>query len=848
MSHNSVPLAQGAAFLVMRRHIALIIGVIFWLVLVACLGIPSARAADSDEAETEEPASDEDEKLPTLDKMELPSFEKLLKGPAVDWVVMHSKKVIEVEPVQPRPGTLEFIDQRVKKALRKSSDPPDSDDARERRMALYYLPVTLLEGEDRDYKLHVKYIKEIIYHEEQMLRRIDLLLDDRHVRQAYELLTALEDRQQSWPGVKSRKDRLLFTESVVRFDERQPQHALALLEALHERNPAYTGLEDQFGIVTDRLVTEAINNRDPRAARYFLRRLARRYPNHKVAKAGADKLLRQTRELLVKVADANRDGQLSLALDLAEEASRTWPELSDLLPVYNRLANRLQRLRVGVVDLPDPGDEDAAVLLSPARKRRRQLTRTLLFDPARLNKESKIVRYETKFFNEWDPTELGHSVLFHLRPWRTAGQSQPSLTAASLFETLRRRLEPVNREYDARFAAAIESLEIRSPFELLARFRQVPLRPEALFAFPLRLEERGRQSEFETPPEKPLNEQAGPSTTWPFELSVVDDQRAVYRRTVAEPDGSSNFHVSEIIETRYPTEEKAVQGLLRGEISFLPRVPVARVKALSARPEFFVQNYALPTTHVLQFNPHCRALSARTLRRALVYALDRRRILEEVFLHEPAGPLGRQISAPFATTSYAYNRLVEPHKFDPALAFSLAKTAEKELAGKIPVLKLRCSSQPEVQQAAARIVEQWVAIGIEVELAVAPAVALSENNSDDWDILYRTETLAEPLIELWQFLALTASTETSALGHLPTWLRQELLDLDRVGNWKVAGRLLQRLHEQFWAEVHLIPLWEIDDVMVYRRNIRGVPDQPVNLYQKIEQWKVEPWYSREPPL
>ena len=42
---------------------------------------------------------------------------------------------------------------------------------------------------------------------------------------------------------------------------------------------------------------------------------------------------------------------------------------------------------------------------------------------------------------------------------------------------------------------------------------------------------------------------------------------------------------------------------------------------------------------------------------------------------------------------------------------------------------------------------------------------------------------------------------------------------------------------QFWAEVHLIPLWEVDDVMVYRKNVRGVPDRPVEPYQRVERWK-----------
>jgi hypothetical protein len=194
-----------------------------------------AQAPDADETPADAPEDDDGRNLPSIDQMELPSFERLMKGPAVDWIVLHTKKVIEVEPVFPRPGTLPEIDQKVKQAMRKAGDPPESEEAKQKRLALSYLPVTLLEGEERDYKLHVRFISSIVYYEEMMLKRIDQLLDDRKVRQAYELISALENRQDAWPGVAARKDRVLFIEAAVRLDERQPQHALALLEALLEK-------------------------------------------------------------------------------------------------------------------------------------------------------------------------------------------------------------------------------------------------------------------------------------------------------------------------------------------------------------------------------------------------------------------------------------------------------------------------------------------------------------------------------------------------------------------------------------------------------------------------------------
>ncbi len=808
---------------------------------------PAATQTDVPETvdETTPEEDDESDKLPTIDQMVLPSFQSLREGPPVDWLVLHSKRVIVVEPVSPRPGTLEDIDQRVKRMMRRPGDPPESDEAKRRRLAQYYLPITLTEGEDREYKIHVRFVKEIVYFEDLMLRRIDQLLDDREVRQAYDLLTALDQRAESWAGVVARRERLLSVEAAVKLDQGQPVHALALLEALHERNPKYSNLDVQFGTVVERLLTASLEARDPRAARYYLRRLARRYPNHRVVKEGTAQLIQRTRDLLAQAVTFERTGESAQAVDRAEEAARTWPDLAEVLPIYNRLAGRWQRLKVGVVDLPAADDGRSSTVLSAADRRRRQLTETPLFEPARL--ENKIVRYETQFFRDWEPTELGHSMLFRLRPYRSTSDSRPLVTAAGLAEALARRIEPRDAEYDARFAATVESLAVRSPFELTVRFRQVPLRPESLFAFPCS-PFSGVQAALEPVSTDAANRAPAVAATWPFGLQSADQEKAVYRRSVPEPAGSSERHVSEIVELKFETCEKAIQALLRDEVSCLAHVTPWRIRSLQSRQEFFTQQYALPTTHLLQFNPHSRALTARTLRRALVYAIDRPQILRDVFLHEAPGKLGRLTSAPFATTSYAYNRAVEPHKYDSALAYSLARSAQKELGDEFPPLRLVAPPDPDIQAAVKQILRQWKEAGIEAQLVSPSAINLAAKNFGDWDVMYRTETLAEPLVDLWQFLALTPSTETGALGHLPMWLRQELLKLDRVGDWPAAERLLRQLHRQFWAEAYLVPLWELEDVLVYRKNVRGVPERPVAPYQKIERWKVEPWYSREQPL
>src|SRR5262249_17511789 len=155
----------------------------------------------------------------------------------------------------------------------------------------------------------------------------------------------------------------------------------------------------------------------------------------------------------------------------------------------------------------------------------------------------------------------------------------------------------------------------------------------------------------------------------------------VYQRTFPEPENQAERHIAEVVERRYENYEKALQGFVRGETLLLPRVAAWDKARLEARGELFVLPYAVPVTHFLQFNPRSRALGSRTLRRALVYALDRQKILDDVFLKATQGRLGKVTSGIVPSSSYASHPAVEPHNHDLQLAASLALAAKKEIGG-----------------------------------------------------------------------------------------------------------------------------------------------------------------------
>ncbi len=220
-------------------------------------------------------------------------------------------------------------------------------------------------------------------------------------------------------------------------------------------------------------------------------------------------------------------------------------------------------------------------------------------------------------------------------------------------------------------------------------------------------------------------------------------------------------------------------------------LPPWAVESVRKDTRFFVLDYAIPTTHVLQFNPNSQPLKCRELRLALSYAIDAQRILSQRILRSPDSLAGRLSTAPFATTSYAYNGLLTRRDFNANMAFSLHAAAVKRLKTLSP-LRLVCEHDPEALSAAGEMIAQWKRVGIVVEL-VQTALPFGSSRTAarplTWDIAYRKLRMEEPVVELWPFLTVNSGARLESVRTMPDWLRIELLDFDSapIGKQPSAG-------------------------------------------------------------
>lgn len=817
-------------------------GYVFLMGMACFTGPGRLRAQDapavnaSNPAETEAGLEPAVERLPRLKELPVPSAEELLTQAPRDWIVLTNDDVLIVNPMTPRPDTLALRQQELaikfearKKVLGEKREKLDQEIEE-----LNTFVVTLPDGPDRkEFRLPVRLVKQFMHYEDLLLQRIDLLLQEQtpNLDLAYELLTRLQRNRPDWDGIPQMGLKLLLLEIGQRRQAEDFESAWALLEEAFRRAPQTPELPALTGAVVQHIVEAALQNGEFIQAQYYLGQLHQRFPEHAVYRKFSEELDQQARAQMQLAVQASQAQDVRGAVLAAEQAVAIWPLHQDFRQPYGNFAERYQRLHVGVVDLP--GECLAYPVRSPADERRRSLTELPLFEMDRIRDGTAY--YRTRFFEEWEPSDLGREMRFRLKQYHQPHDTTARVTAWDLADTLRIRLDPESPHFDERLSTFVGGVDVQSPTELKLKFRRVPPRVEPLLA------------EIAIRPSA-IMDKAGSSLQSPvgFQLFSQSAELCEYVRAIPEPVSQSQPHVAAIVEHRYSSPEKLIQGLRRGEVSMASGLPDVELRTLQADVEFtrafFIQPCLLPQTHLLQLNPASVPLQIPELRKGLASAIDGDHLLKEVVLQDPRARHGRLVTVPFSSKSPARNVTIQPRRFDLSNAFALILAARQKSKHEIPPLTMIVSPDPMAMKVTTEIVKNWRRVGLEINI-----VGAGDPPPSTWDILYRTLEIQEPVLEMWPLLTFSNQADIEGLKAYPDWIRQELVRLDRIGDQSLAIDALQTLHRHLWEETAYIPLWEVDQFVILRKNIRGFPERFAHCYDQIDRWRVQPWYRESLP-
>lgn len=864
--------------------IALVLSILFSIPLSAADepakgGAKAEKSEDSDKPEKPK-EFEHDLGLPRIQDMELPSAEELLRNKPVDWVILKSSEVLIVELVSPRPDTLQRLNadyERYQKARAPFAE--GEERLREKRRTLQRLQVTLasaVPNEDPDYLVETKIVQKIEYYEDLLLRRAALLIEEGKVPLAYDLLLIVDRRfrdnnvrmteanearkkeeaaartnedervrynvpepatfrlPKTWPKFEETYQSLLAKDGELHASRLDFENATRLYENLWDHNPNYPGLSDRLGAAVDQLIDTSVQQTDFRKARFFLNRLAARDGQNPVVAKWRSQLQERTQAMIADARAASTQGNARLASSIINDAARVWPDTSGLKEVHRELTERYQSVRLGVLRLP--GEPHEYPLEPTAEAEATALTSQFLFEPVRVDERG--VKYRSAFFESWEPADLGRQMQFNLREKRADWESRAVITSVDILDELRRKIDPTLPTYDERLAGVVEQVSVQSPTQLTIHFRRLPLRLEALFQFPVSLTEESKSLNQDIQPEAVAF--AGRQR---FFETGRDPKSVTYQRVRPQSVTLKNRNIDEIVEVRFDSWDRLLQGLMRGELAGAPHVGLRDLRGLQDDNRFLVVPYALPVSHFLLCNPLSLPLRDGQLRRALTLAIPRDELLKQFILDGVSEPVARLTATPFPTSGYGHNRLLTEPDFDPQRAANLALAAKKQAGDRFRNLRILSPPDPVIRQIVATMIERWKLVGITVEL-VDNTEGLRDN---DWDLIYRATTIVEPLTEVWPLLTLEPDAKVESLRPLPERVRHQLLELERSNEWTTATKLLRRVETELLIEARYMPLWEVDDFFVTRRNLVGLPNRMMHAFHGVERWTLQSWYPQEAP-
>ncbi len=835
-----------------------------WLALCVAVWLGQAIAVEA-MAQPESPPENVND-LPFVTDLPVPSLADLLTARPYDWIVLKNQRVFVVEPLVLRPNGLAaqaayaaeltaWVTAGGVPSTLTNGAPGDGEldpeeprslaEVRALRVKLEQIQIRLVNDlNDEIYLLPVKDIERVVYFEDLMLQRVDALLKENELRKAFDLLARVDQRARDafaslsqsrvqakaipedrlWPGYSQRLNDLLLREARQLTTDQNYDLALTRLEAIPPeafRQLQGVQLTDEVGQI---LIQQALADGNRPKARYYFRRIEKLAPSLEWLPGLREGWIAEARRAETAARNAARQGKFDVAADATLEAVSLWPPLPGLADL---LRVRFRRYPILRITIPRENGE-----LSPLDRYRAELAHMStyrLFDITAIAGGAPV--YRSEFVEDWEPRDLERQLVLRLTD-SGPKPARPPLTSLAVANLLLGRLNPAGPQYDERLADFVAGLQVTAVDELAVRFATIPRSSEALLAIPLFTGDATVDSVA-------VDDLAANKTVARrFERvgqDVVGADR--YQRTQGRIDEVGANTVQELRIHFSGGYLDCRNRMLRDEADYLPMVHPTDVDDFARDPRFFVQPYQQTAVHLIQFRPDSPLMKLPELRRALQLALDRQAIFDTIWQGRGPRNYGGLVSGPFPSRSPANNPAVQPADQDLLSTLALVFVARKNTPS-LPPLRMAVEADPLMVASAEQMVGMWQRAGLEVELVTDPGQV------DSCSLLYRRVMMLDPSLELWPFLTMQPRARMEDLAVFPDWLAEEFLKLERTADWPAAVSQLQQLHRYLEANVLVLPLWEVQEYAAVRKLVRGYPNEPLNAFDGINDWIVDPPLER----
>jgi ABC-type transport system substrate-binding protein len=270
-----------------------------------------------------------------------------------------------------------------------------------------------------------------------------------------------------------------------------------------------------------------------------------------------------------------------------------------------------------------------------------------------------------------------------------------------------------------------------------------------------------------------------------------------------------------------------------GEVEMVEFVPWRNLPYVQTMKDVKIVRRGAPTLCLLQLNFNREAMRSPDLRRALVYALDRRKVIDRVGAAEDKEV--KLLNGPVAVDGFGYNSKIADRANDTSNAKVLVKAVEKNLKS-LPPLTLAHQGNESTRLACDEIAKQLRNVGLQVTV-----VEVDERSPDprQADLRFQTVAVSDPIFDL---VTVLTRDNPSLFENAGPRLRQLLIQLLQVPNATVAKALLPDVHQALHEEISMIPLWQWHETFLASSGVLGLSPAPATFYQGVSDWQAKPRY------
>jgi peptide/nickel transport system substrate-binding protein len=185
----------------------------------------------------------------------------------------------------------------------------------------------------------------------------------------------------------------------------------------------------------------------------------------------------------------------------------------------------------------------------------------------------------------------------------------------------------------------------------------------------------------------------------------------------------------------YPTESELIAAYNRGDIANVSNISAQSLNRLKFQQRLDIKRIKFPRYFTVFFNPNqSETLSDSDIRKALNYAIDKEKIIDEVL-----GGEALMVGSPMIPAVLGGIDSINPYDYDPNKAKELIESSEVENLS----ITLTTSEWPEFVIVGNMIKEQWESIGFNVELQIADITTVQQIIKDrSYEALLFGEVLA----------------------------------------------------------------------------------------------------------